>query len=121
VKTAREQLDILSAYNELGSYRAAAELCGTTHKTVRRVVERAAQPPTAERAARPKSTDPFATLIAEKIRATDGRMSAKRLLPLCRAAGYAGSARHLRRAVAEARAAHRRSRRTYRPWQPVPG
>ena len=121
VKTAREQLDILSAYKELGSYRAAAELCGTTHKTVRRVVERAMQPPTAERPERPKATDPYLALIAEKVRATDGRMSAKRLLPLCQAAGYGGSIRNLRRAVAAARAAHRRERRVYRPWVPVPG
>ena len=121
MKTAREQLDILSAYKELGSYRAVAELCGTTHKTVRRVVERNLQPPTAERAERPKATDPFETLIAEKIRATDGRMSAKRLLPLCAAEGYAGSLRHLRRAVAAERTAWRQKRRTYRPWAPVPG
>lgn len=50
-----------------------------------------------------------------------GRISAKRLLPLCRAEGYTGSARHLRRAVAEARAAWRTSRRVYGPWVPVPG
>ena len=120
MKSAREQLDILSAYRELGSYRAAAALCGTTHKTVRRVVERRTGEPL-ERPPRPKSTDPFRELIAEKVRATDGRISAKRLLPLCRAEGYAGSARHLRRAVAEARAAWRTSRRVYRPWTPVPG
>ena len=59
MKTAREQLDILSAYKELGSYRAATELCGTTHKTVRRAVQRNLQAPTIERAERPKSTDPF--------------------------------------------------------------
>jgi hypothetical protein len=40
VKSAREQLDIVNAYRELGTYRAAAKLCGTTHKTARRVVER---------------------------------------------------------------------------------
>jgi transposase len=120
VKSAREQLDILSAYAELGSFRAAATLCGTTHKTVRRVVERRSQPPE-ERPPRPKSTDPLVDLIAEKIRATDGRISAKRLLPLCQAAGYRGSSRHLRRAVAAAKATWRKERRTYRPWQPVPG
>jgi transposase len=114
-------LDILSAYRELGSYRAAAELCGTTHKTVRRVVERAVQPPTTERPPRPRSTDAFTALIAERVRSTDGRISAKRLLAPCQAAGYGGSLRHLRRAVAEAKAAHRRVRRVYRPWQPVPG
>ena len=110
MKSAREQLDILTAFAELGTYRAAAALCGTTHKTVRRVVERRGRPPT-ERPPRPRSTDPYRDLIAAKIRATDGRMSAKRLLPLCRAEGYESSARHLRRAVAEARAAHRRERR----------
>lgn len=118
MKSARDQLDILSAYQELGSYRAAAALCGTTHKTVRRVVERRASTPPP---ARPKQTDPFGALIAAKVRATDGRISAKRLLPLCRAEGYAGSARQLRRAVASAKADWRRSRRTYRPWVPVPG
>jgi hypothetical protein len=33
-------LDVVNAYAELGGHRAAAELCGTTHKTVRRIVER---------------------------------------------------------------------------------
>ena len=32
-------MDIISAYREVGSYRGAAELCGTTHKTVKRIVE----------------------------------------------------------------------------------
>ena len=120
MKSAREQLNILNAYDELGSYRAAAALCGTTHKTVRRVVgRRSSSPP--PRPARPKATDPLVPLLEARVRATDGRISAKRLLPLCRAEGYAGSARHLRRAVAAAKAAHRRDRRTYRPWVPTPG
>jgi transposase len=120
VKTAREQLDILTAYHELGSYRAAAALCGTTHKTVRRVLERRSRP-AIERSPRAKSTDAVRDLIVAKLSATDGRISAKRLLPACRAAGYTGSARHFRRAVAEARLEQRRQRRVYRPWQPLPG
>ena len=120
MKSAREKLDILNAYAELGSYRAAAVLCGTTHKTVRRVVERRDDPLPA-RPPRPKTTDPLVPLIEAKVRATDGRISAKRLLPLCRAEGYIGSARHLRRAVATAKATWRRERRTYRPWLPSPG
>jgi transposase len=120
VKTARDQLDILTTYAELGSYRAAAALCGTTHKTVRRVVERRSRA-AAERPARPHNTDLVLELIAKKVDATKGRISAKRLLPLCRAGGYTGSARSLRRAVAQAKAEHRRARRTYRPWVPVPG
>jgi transposase len=113
-------LDILSAYNELGSFRAAAALCGTTHKTVRRVVERRSRS-SSPRPPRPKSTDAFADLIAERVRATDGRISAKRLLITCQAAGYGGSLRHFRRAVAEAKGSWRHQRRVYRPWQPVPG
>jgi transposase len=118
--TARDQSAILTTYQELGSYRATATLCGTTHKTVRRVVERRAGPAT-ERPARPHNTDIVRELIATKVDATRGRISAKRLLLLCRAVGYTGSARSLRRAVAEAKAEHRRQRRTYRPWVPIPG
>ena len=33
-------MDIISAYREVGSYRGAAEICGTTHKTVKRVIAR---------------------------------------------------------------------------------
>jgi hypothetical protein len=121
-KSARERVQIVSAYNELGSYRAAAKLCGTTHKTVRRVVERqragGLAPPRKER---PKNTDQVAELVGERVQAIDGRISAKRLLPAARAAGYAGSARNLRRAVAEAKARHRTTRRVYRPWVPAPG
>ncbi len=33
-------MDIISAYRQAGSYRGAAAICGTTYKTVRRVIER---------------------------------------------------------------------------------
>ena len=36
--TVRERMDILSAYREVGSYRGAADICGTTPKTVKRAV-----------------------------------------------------------------------------------
>jgi hypothetical protein len=32
-------MDIISAYQQVGSYRGAAELCGTTHKTVKKVID----------------------------------------------------------------------------------
>jgi hypothetical protein len=40
LKMAREELDIINVYEETGSLRAAAALCGTTHRKVRRVRER---------------------------------------------------------------------------------
>jgi len=115
-------MQIVSAYNELGSYRAAARLCGTTPKTVRRVIERqragGLAPPRKERE---KNTDAVVALVAARVKVSDGRISAKRLLPVARAAGYEGSARNLRRVVAEAKARHRRERRVLRPWVPSPG
>jgi hypothetical protein len=41
MKSAGEVMDIIAAYRQVGTYRGAAVMCGTTHKTVRRVVERA--------------------------------------------------------------------------------
>ncbi len=116
-------MDIVAAFEQVGTYRGAAALCATTHKTVKRVIERrrAGEPFDAPRREVPKNTDAVATMIADKVRATDGRISAKRLLPLARAAGYTGSARNFRRAVAEAKRTWRRRRRIYRPWQPTPG
>lgn len=116
-------MDIVAAYEQVGTFRGAAALCGTTHKTVKRVVleHQAGEPP--DRGRRPvgvKNTECVREVIAEKVRATDGRISAKRLLPIAQAAGYTGSARNFRRAVADAKAAWRR-RRVFRPWVPTPG
>jgi transposase len=109
-------MDIISAYQQVGSYRASAELCGTTHKTVKRVIERFeagdAAPPRAERT---RNYDAVIELVAERVDKSQGRMSAKRMLPIARAAGYDGSARNFRRLVAEAkmlwRNEHHRGRR----------
>lgn len=116
-------MDIINAYEETGSLRAAAALCGTTHKTVKRVLDRraAGQRPGRRRVPVPGLAEPYEDLIFGKVKATDGRISAKRLLPIARAAGYAGSARTFRRAVAVQKARWKRLRRVYRPWQPQPG
>ncbi len=118
-------MDILAAYREVGSYRGAAAICGTTHKTVRRVVE--AHEASSAGQARPARTDrghnydDVRGLVTERVRKSAGRISAKRLLPAARAAGYAGSARNFRRLVAEVktawRAGHHRGRRPA-VWSP---
>ena len=33
LKSAKDRMDIISAYQQLGSYRAAADACGTTHRS----------------------------------------------------------------------------------------
>jgi transposase len=113
---ARERMDILAAYREAGSYRGAAAICGTTHKTVRRVVEQHNAGGAAPgRKGRGRNYDGVRALVTERVRASHGRISAKRLLPAARAAGYEGSARNFRRLVAGVKAAwragHHRGRR----------
>jgi len=118
-------MDIISAYQQLGSYRAAAELCGTTHKTVKRVVEKfeadqaGHRPP--PRVERPHDYDAVAGLVAERVEKSGGRILAKRLLPTARAAGYQGSDRNFRRLVADAKVLWRSgNHRGRRPavWSP---
>jgi hypothetical protein len=67
LKTARQELDIINAYEETGSLRAAAALCGTTHKTVKRVLERreAGQRPGRRRVPVPGLADPFARIPSD--------------------------------------------------------
>jgi hypothetical protein len=105
-------LDIITAYQQVGSYRGAAEICGTTHKTVRRVVAAFEADGTSSLAAgrspRVRNYEDVRELVAAKVVATSGRISAKRLLPVARAAGYVGSDRNFRRLVAEAKSAWRR-------------
>src|SRR5258707_6090108 len=116
LKSAKDRMDIISAYQQVGSFRAAAEMCGTTHKTVKRVVEKFeagdAAPPRAERT---HNYDAVADLVAERVKKSQGRMSAKRMLPIARAAGHDGSARSFRRVVAKAKVVwrnyHHRARR----------
>ena len=121
MKTARDEMDIVNAYQAVGTYRGAAALCGTTHKTVRRVIERRAR----EEVGRASTTEAAATpalgVIADRVRQSDGRISAKRLLPVARAAGYSGSLRTLQRAVKRAKEQWKRERRSYRPWVPLAG
>lgn len=115
-------MDVIAAYREVGTYRGAAAMCGTTHKTVRRIIERAETGDApAVRVRRPRNYDAVGRLVRERVRKTKGRITAKRLLPEARAAGYAGSARNFRRLVADAkrawRAEHHRGRRPA-VWSP---
>jgi Integrase core domain len=115
-------MDIISAYREAGTYRGAAVISGTTHKTVRRVIARHEAGGTMPgRAARARNYDGVAELVGARVKATAGRISAKRLLPAAQAAGYAGSARNFRRLVAAQKQAwrdeHHRGRRPA-VWSP---
>ncbi|HEY5202722.1 MAG TPA: IS21 family transposase [Acidothermaceae bacterium] len=110
MKSARERMDIISAYREVGTYRGAAVVSGTTPKTVKRVIARhdrdQASPAGGSlvRVGRERNYSSVTVLVAERVEKTRGRISAKRLLPTAQAAGYGGSARNFRRLVAEQKA-----------------
>jgi N-acyl-L-homoserine lactone synthetase len=103
--SARKQLDIVTGYHVVGTYRGAAEICGVTHMTVRRIVNRAEA--SQQRTERRRNYESVRSLVATKIEDIKARISAKRLLPAARAAGYEGSDRNFRRLVAQERSMYR--------------
>jgi transposase len=126
MKSGREQVEIIALYEELGSYRAVASILGCDHKTVKRYVEQAgARGQLAPVRQRARITDGFADLIRERVEMTRAKITSKSLHRTLRAAGYEGSARSLRRALAAERNAYRARMaaegRVFRPWVSAPG
>lgn len=122
MKSAREHMDMTAAYREVGTYRGAAAMCGCDPKTIKRALARlaAGEVPTARREPE-RNYDVVRDVVAARVKKTSGKISAKRLLPEARAAGYTGSARNFRRLVAKAKADWRRDHhRGRRPavWSP---
>ncbi len=103
--SARKKLDVITAYREVGTYRDAAEMCGVTHKTVKRIIE--ADQAATERVERRRNYESVRALVVAKVEGTRGKISAKRLLPEATAAGYTGSARNFRRLVAQEKTRYR--------------
>lgn len=119
-------MDVVSAFEAVGTYRGAAEICGVDPKTVKRkIAKRDAGELNDARVTRARvahNTDAVADLVADRVAETRAKISAKRLLPAVQTAGYEGSARNFRRLVAEKKRAWRaeQGRREHRPgvWSP---
>ncbi len=69
--SARKQLDVISAYRQVGTYRRAAEMCGVTHKTVKRIIEK--EEATVERVERRRNYESVRALVAREIEDTKGK------------------------------------------------
>ena len=85
MKNAKERMDVIAAYRDVGTYRGAAAICGTTHKTVRRIIEAheaAGIGQVPAKPVRPRNYDGVGELVAEKVAKTFGKISAtpRRLL-----------------------------------------
>jgi hypothetical protein len=114
-------MDMHAAYREVGSYRAAAEMCGTTGITIKRAVLAAEAKARGEEPEVAHNYDAVREVVIERVIRTKGKISAKRLGPIVGAAGYEGSPRNLRRLVAEVKAEWRaKNHRGRRPgiWSP---
>ena len=119
-------MDCIAAFESVGTYRGAAVMCGVDPKTVKRKVQAHRRGVLDEQRARrapvPKNTDIARVVVTDKVAETKGRISAKRLLPIARAAGYTGSARNFRRLVAGVkrtlRAEQGRHQRRPAVWSP---
>src|SRR3954468_6992281 len=125
VRSAEEMMEILEAFDLVGTYRGAAGLVGCDHKTVARLVElrdRAGGGALVPAARSRPAVDAFAEKIAEWVDRSKGSIHADAAHQRLVVMGYMGSERTTRRAVAAAKRAWRaeHGRRT-RPWIPEPG
>lgn len=114
-------MDMLNAYDLTGSYRAAAQLCGCSHHTVKKAVaDRAAGLAPAVRRAR--MVDQFLPQVEAWISQSHGKIRADRVHQKLLALGFTGTERTTRRAVAEVKTQWRLGNtRVHRPWVPEPG
>ena len=121
MKSDGELMDMLNAYDLTGSFRAAAELCGCSHHTVKKAVEDrdAGLPPATRRA---KIIDDWLELLEEWVSKSKGKIRGDKAHERLTAMGYAGTDRTTRRALAEVKDQWRLGNtRVHRPWITEPG
>lgn len=114
VKNSREIQEILEAYDLTGSYRAAAELAGVDHHTVKRYVQLREA---GERQHRARPIDEFMDKIEELVAVSKGRIRADIVHPRITAMGFTGGDRTTRRAVAEVKSRMRSGHHRASPWR----
>jgi hypothetical protein len=67
-------MDVIAAYQQVGTYRGAAAMCDTTHKTVKRIVEAAREGEVGGQrrpAVRSRNYESVAVLVADKVAQTN--------------------------------------------------
>ena len=114
-------MEILNAYDLTGSYRAAAELCGCSHHTVKKAVEDrdAGLPPVSHRA---RMIDDWRGVLEGWVTDSKGKIRGDKAHQRLLALGYTGTDRTTRRALADIKSQWRLGNtRVHRPWITEPG
>ena len=115
-------MEILAAFDLLGSLRAAADLAGCSHHTVARVVAERDAGGARPRSCRPRLVDEFLPKIEEWVEESKGKIRADVAHDKLLAMGFTGSERSSRRAVAAVKRQYRLGNaRVHRPWVTEPG
>lgn len=115
-------MELLEAFDLTRSYRAAAQLCGVDHHTVKRAMAARAAGYPPDEVVRTRVTRPFIDKIEELVERSSGKIRADVVHERLVAMGYTGSERTTRRVVATVKEERRhQTHRVYRPWIPEPG
>lgn len=116
-------MEILEAFDATGSYRAAGQLAGCSHRTVAAyVAARDAGRPVGAAAPRKRVVDDFLSKIEELVEKTQGKVRADKVHEVLVSIGFTGTGRSTRRAVAAVKMSWRAgNRRVLRPWVTEPG
>lgn len=121
MKSDGEIMEILNAYDLTGSYRAAAELCGCSHHTVKKAVEDrdAGVPATGRRA---RMIDDWRDVLEGWVTDSKGKIRGDKAHERLLVLGYTGTDRTTRRTLAEIKSQWRLGNtRVHRPWITEPG
>ncbi len=124
MKSGKEAMEILAAYDLTKSYRAAAELAGCSHHTVARLVtERdSADQPAPPREKRPMLIDEFLPKLETWVEDSKGKLRADVAHDKLVVLGFSGDERTTRRAVAQVKRVYQLGHtRVHRPWITEPG
>ena len=123
MKSDGEIMEILEAYDSTASYRAAAQMVGCSHHTVKAHVQARDQGRSVGTPVRrDRITDEFMDKITELVTRSGGKIRADKVHERLIKLGYRGSERSTRRAVADAKHVHEKAgRRVHRPWIAEPG
>ena len=115
-------MEILAAFDLMGSFHAAADVAGCSHHTVARVVAERDAGGAVPRSRRPRLVDEFLPKIEEWVEKSNGRIRADVAHDKLVAMDFTGSERSSRRAVAAIKKQYRLGNtRVHRPWVTEPG